>query len=216
MGDFFNMDNKFFQVIGKLVDCVGLSVLWLFCCIPVLTAGPATTALYYTVNKVIRHGRSYVWREYWHAFRSSFKQSFCVGLVVLALGAFFSWDCYIMYQYALAGEGIGRLYIVFIVMIVLLLMWVNYLFPYIARFENGTKAILKNAIYMAVANIPTTILAFVLLLGVALLVYLAPYALMILPAGYMFVLNFMMERVFRKYMSPEDLAAEDERNAESF
>lgn len=216
MGEIFNLDNKFFQAIGKLVDCVGLSVLWLLCCIPVVTAGAATTALYYAVNKVIRHGRSYVWREYWHAFRSNFKQSTIVWLITLAITLFLAWDCYIMYQYALAGQGIGRLYIVFIVLIALFVMWANYLFPYIARFENTTKAIFKNALYISVANLPKTIIMLVILLATLLLTYLAPYAIMILPAGYMFVINLLMEKIFRKYMTEEDIAAEEERNADSY
>ena len=37
MGDFFNLDNKFFQGLSKVVDCVILSVLWVFCCIPMAT-----------------------------------------------------------------------------------------------------------------------------------------------------------------------------------
>ena len=34
MGDIFNLDNKFFQTLGKGVDCVCLSLLWMICCIP--------------------------------------------------------------------------------------------------------------------------------------------------------------------------------------
>ena len=74
MGDIFNLDNKFFQTLGKGVDCVCLSLLWMICCIPLafgiyvayvskaiilalpciilaVPAGIATTALYYAVNK---------------------------------------------------------------------------------------------------------------------------------------------------------------------
>ena len=53
MGDFFNVDNKFFQGLGKIIDVICLSAFWFFLCIPIVTAGAATTALYYTVNKVI-------------------------------------------------------------------------------------------------------------------------------------------------------------------
>ena len=60
MGDFFNVDNKFFQGLGKIIDVICLSAFWFFLCIPIVTAGAATTALYYTVNKVIRNNRSYI------------------------------------------------------------------------------------------------------------------------------------------------------------
>lgn len=47
----FNWDNIVFQMLGKLVDCVWVSILWVICCIPVFTIGASTTALYYTVHK---------------------------------------------------------------------------------------------------------------------------------------------------------------------
>ena len=53
----FNWDNIVFQMLGKLVDCVWVSILWVICCIPVFTIGASTTALYYTVHKSIRGDR---------------------------------------------------------------------------------------------------------------------------------------------------------------
>lgn len=81
MGDFFNVDNKFFQGLGKIIDVICLSAFWFFLCIPIVTAGAATTALYYTVNKVIRNNRSYIGREFWHAFKTNFRQSTIVWLI---------------------------------------------------------------------------------------------------------------------------------------
>ena len=34
MNSFFSTDNKFFYAISKILDCVGLSVLWLICFVP--------------------------------------------------------------------------------------------------------------------------------------------------------------------------------------
>ena len=47
-----------------------------------------------------------------------------------------------------------------IVLAVILGMWMlmfQYLFPYIARFENGIFATLRNALLLAAAHIPSTI-----------------------------------------------------------
>lgn len=114
-----------------------------FLCIPIVTAGAATTALYYTVNKVIRNNRSYIGREFWHAFKTNFRQSTIVWLILLLLYAIMGFDCYVMYQYAKAGVALGKIYIVFAVLMMFATMWAIYLFPYIARFENQTKMILK-------------------------------------------------------------------------
>lgn len=216
MGNLFNMDNAFFRFMGKAVDCILLSLLWLVCCIPIVTAGAATTALYYTVNKVIRHDRGYIWSEYWHAFGTNFKQSTLVWLIVVVVLFLLTMDIIIMYQRAKNGETAGAFYIVFIAMLILALMWMGYLFPYIARFENKTKAVLKNAGFMAILNLPRTVLMF-LLFGVAVLaVIFIPPLILILPAVYMLLINRVVEKVFVKYMTAEDLVAEEERNRDFY
>ena len=200
MGDFFNVDNKFFQGLGKIIDVICLSAFWFFLCIPIVTAGAATTALYYTVNKVIRNNRSYIGREFWHAFKTNFRQSTIVWLILLLLYAIMGFDCYI----------------VFAVLMMFATMWAIYLFPYIARFENQTKMILKNAALIALGNLWKTLLLFVLLLAAAFAVYIFPPAVFIIPCVYMLLANFILEKIFQKYMSPEDLEAEKERNMEYF
>ena len=111
-----------------------------------------------------------------------------------------------MYQYAKAGVALGKIYIVFAVLMMFATMWAIYLFPYIARFENQTKMILKNAALIALGNLWKTLLLFVLLLA----------AVFIIPCVYMLLANFILEKIFQKYMSPEDLEAEKERNMEYF
>ena len=213
MGDFFNLDNKFFQGLSKVVDCVILSVLWVFCCIPMATtfflawqsasvfgwilcwltsflAGPATTALYYAVNKVIRHGRSYLWKEYWHAFKSNFKQAALAALILTGVVLFLGLDCYIMYQFAAQGQKSGVLYVVFLVLIVLVVMLAVYLFAYMARFENSLGQSFKNAALIAVANLPWSLLLLVLLVASAFGLWMLPWLMILLPAVYILVANF--------------------------
>lgn len=212
MGEIFNLDNKFFQTVGKLVDCVWLSLLWMLFCIPIFTAGAATAALYYSVNKSIRHGRGYAGHEFWEAFRTNFKQATVIWLICIALMAFIGADCYIMYQYAMAGERIGSIYIVFVIFFVFLLIWQAYLFPYIARFSIDTKRALKNAALVAIANPQSSVLLLLAIVIISLLVGILPPFAIISPSAYMVLANLILERVFRKYMSEKDLAAEEERN----
>ena len=42
----FNPDSAFFRFTGRVLDAVVLSVLFLVCCLPVVTAGASTLALY--------------------------------------------------------------------------------------------------------------------------------------------------------------------------
>lgn len=216
MNEIFNLNNKFFQGFNKVIDCLALSVLWFIFSIPIVTSGAATTALYYTINKVIRNGRGYVWQEFWHAFRENFKQSTVVWLILLVVGCIMSVDIYIMFQFAKAGEKAGMFYIVFVVLLAFELMWGIYIFPYIARFENATKVLLKNTALIAIGNLLKTLLMFAILAVSVFLVYLLPVTLVLIPGLYMLLINMIIEKIFRKYMSKEDIEAEEERNREYF
>lgn len=212
MAEIFNYDNKFSQGLSKVFDILYVSVLWVLACIPIVTIGAATTALYYTVNKVVRHGRGYIWKDFWGAFRSNFKQSTIVWLVVMAASALLIFDTYVMWHVAAAGQSIGKIYLFFTIVEIFVVMWAIYLFSYIARFENTTKATMKNAFIITFANLPRTLLMLaVLLLGV-FLVYLFTYSIVLVPGLCALLISYPMETIFRKYMSEEERAAEDERN----
>ena len=60
MGNLFNYDNKFFEIINKIVDCFFAGTLWILFSIPVITFGASTTAFYYTVHKSLRGNRGYI------------------------------------------------------------------------------------------------------------------------------------------------------------
>ena len=51
---FFHPDNIIFRALARLVDLVGLSLLWAVCSIPLVTLVPATAALYHALYRVFR------------------------------------------------------------------------------------------------------------------------------------------------------------------
>lgn len=239
MGQLFNLDNKFFQGMNKMLDCVCLNLLWLICCIPLITAayfafvtkvivfwlfciptalpaGAATTALYYAINKTIRHGRGYIWREFWGSFRSNFKQAAVISVILTLVMLMLGLDAWLMHGFAENGQKVGMLYFVFLIFILLVILWANYVYAYLARFSNGTKAILKNGALMAVANLPMTGMLLVVFVVCAVLVAAVPVVIMVVPSCYMLIENQILEKVFRKYMTPEEIAAEEERNQEFY
>ena len=69
----FNPDSTFFRFTGRVLDAVVLSVLFLLCCLPVVTIGPAASALYYSCVKYIRRGESGAYRGFFHAFRDNLR-----------------------------------------------------------------------------------------------------------------------------------------------
>lgn len=50
MSNLFNPSGAVFKFIVKIEYSVVLNILWLICCIPIVTIGPSTTALFYCME----------------------------------------------------------------------------------------------------------------------------------------------------------------------
>ena len=145
MQDYIKPESKIMQIFYKATECMLLSILWVVTSLPVITIGASTTALYYAVVKVIRNNEGYVWGEFWNGFRTNFKQATIIWLVVALLLAGAVADIVVVYVLSAAGHGSRWLCLPFIILLAFGLMWVQYIFPYIARFEDRTKTVLFNS-----------------------------------------------------------------------
>lgn len=203
-------DNIVSTTILRIVDTIVLSVLWMVCSLPIVTIGASSTAFYYAFHKSVRNRRGYAWQSFFHSFKSNFKQTLKVWLLMLFLYLFLAFDYIILQAMLEENSGAGALSNIILCIIMLVTLWSLYLFPYIARFENSTKTILRNCMLMALMNLPAS----ALILGtfmVAVAVFIAcfttisPLFISCIPAVYIVVANQILERIFRKYLSPEDL-----------
>lgn len=104
--DIFNPENLFFRTLSKGVDLVGLSLLWLLLCIPVVTIGPATAALYYTVVKVFRYRKEEAFKTYLKAFRENLRQGISVTLVCIPAAIFLAWGYNVMANNISTSAGV--------------------------------------------------------------------------------------------------------------
>ena len=77
--------SLFGSSMGGAIDIMYIGILWLLCCLPVITIGASSTAMYYTMVKSVRHGRGHVSREFFGAFRRNFKAATLAWLVFLFL-----------------------------------------------------------------------------------------------------------------------------------
>ena len=212
MAGFFNADNKLWSAVNSAVDAIILNIMWLFTCIPIFTIGAATTAFYYTTHKVIRNQRSGIWKEYWASFKGNFKQATKTWLIFLAIFAVFYFDISICVEYLKAGEKIGIMAYFFYGLLAVVLIWFIYVFAYIARFEDNIKTTLKNAAIMAFTNPGYSLIVLVLLAVTLYVCWVMMLFSWFIPAIAMVFINLVLEKVFRKYMTEEELAEEQEND----
>ena len=165
-----NPDSRIMSFLAKLGDMFILNVLYLVCCIPVITIGAATTALYYNTLKMAENRESYVWREFLRTFKENFKQATIIWMIILVIGAVLVGDFLVM-----GGIGSQALAsvtaIVVIVVGVFLILTAVYVFPVLARFDNSVLNIMKYALLMAIRHLPSTVVILAIHSGPLLLAF---------------------------------------------
>ena len=87
MGSFFNPEKGIWAWLSTAVDIVGLSIAWLFLCLPLVTAGPATAALYHAVVLYVRPREQGAFKDFFRSFRRNLRVGAAATLVCLAAGA---------------------------------------------------------------------------------------------------------------------------------
>lgn len=155
MGRLFSMDGKLSNVMGKIADLVLLNILWLLCCIPIVTIGASTTALYYVMLKMVKNEEAYVCSSFFHSFKENFKQSTFIWAITLLIGTILYFDVYFISHVQTGASKI--MFVLFLLVGILLLMMTSYVFPILAFFKNSTKGAVKNALLMAVGHLPYTV-----------------------------------------------------------
>ncbi|ROR25320.1 putative membrane protein YesL [Mobilisporobacter senegalensis] len=202
MSSFFNLDNPIFTFLGKLFDIMVLSLVYIICCIPVITIGSATTALYYTIVKVIRKNRGYLMKEFFRSFKENFK----IGTISWIFILLFSLILYVNNQITQQMEGTMGvvLYYTYRSAAILILITTLYLFPVLSRFQLGVWQLFKTSFFLSIKHLPSTILLVLLAVIFGLASYLTIILILFAPALCLYVSSFLLERVFKKYIPKQD------------
>ena len=202
-------DDKygFLGAAEKAADIVILSILWLLCCIPAVTAVPAGAALYYTVVKYLRRGRGKLFQVFWGAFLQNMKQGIALSAAVCVYGIItLNWLAFAGQFEVTSAQGM-IFTITSRVLLVFGLFSQVYLCPVLSRFRGSVKSILLGAVYMGYRYFFSSLCAAVLLAAALYTVYVLPVSAAAVPAVYMLLLSFPAERNMKKYM--KGLEAED-------
>lgn len=214
MDRLFNMDNKFFTFMGRVADLVILNVLCIICCIPIVTIGPAISAMFYVTLKMVRNEESYVVRGFFKSFKQNLKQGIIINLIMLLAGILLLMDINIC---RVTTGTLGKVMIViFMMILVVYVMIFMYIYPILAKFFNTVKNTFTNAFLMSIRHLPYTALM-VLVTAAPVLVLFIPSAqvqsmaiLMLILVGFSgvaYINSHFFVKIFDKYISEEEPAA---------
>ena len=211
MKEFFGPDGTVVTVLTKCGQLIFATVLWLICCIPVITIVPATTSFYYTVIKSIRRDSGYVAKEFFRSMKRTVLKGMLISIVCLIIGA----GIWFGRQLALARseEGVNTLLWVYNLLAVIGACILVCFIPVFSRFENTMVNLIKLSFVMAFRYFYISLpLAFgVVFVGWLIFMKLPMLTILVIPGAFCYLATFPVEHMLKAYMPP---ASEDEREDE--
>lgn len=216
MKGLFNYDGPVMSAMSRIADLIILNILTVLCCIPIITAGAALTALHYMTIKMVRKEECYIVRGYFKSFKQNFKQATIIWLILL-VAMFIIWG-----DFFILNSGIISLPKAFSVIIMavgfLFMMMVIYTFPVLARFDNTIRNTLKNAFFMSILNLPRTLLVIVIYVLPFVILLTAPILMPIIFLGGLsipvYLASYMFVKIFKKFEPQEEVIEEDDVTGE--
>lgn len=217
MEDFFGIDGPLLNFLHKAGNLILASLLFVICCIPLITIGASASALYYAVVKSIRRERGYPVREFMRAFRRNLINGSVLTLVIAALSAILLYNREILaHTFETVQGGIiqnGSIltgYVIYDGLLFLLLIIVVYLFPVLSRFSMKLLDIVKLSFVIAIRFFYFTIILVGGLFAVLWLQWkILPVAtIAVIPGIYAYLSSYLIERAMKKY-TPTPKEGED-------
>lgn len=147
-------DGKFVKVLNRIADLVGLNLLAILFCIPIITIGASITAVYGCIFRIQEKREGYLTKDFWKLFKECFRSSTIIYLVGVAVVAML----YLDYQIFATDSRLDILQVLVVAGGILVAEIFTYAFPMESYFENSLKATVKNALLLGISNIPYTLL----------------------------------------------------------
>lgn len=205
MSNFFNPDNAFFSIMGKVFDLIVLNFLWLLLYVPffvfaslyatteimifeilmlvsLIVIVPSLSAMYYAVVKSVRRQRGYAIKEFIRAFKANFRQGAIGSVITVAfiwiLTIDFKWVFELIAAETESGTDTSQSLIylaIFVVIAFFVTGWLIYYFPVISRFTMKTFGAIRFSFGISAKHFGVTCLNVFIWLAAAILVYITNF-----------------------------------------
>ena len=148
-------NSPLIRFLSQLADFMMLNLIYLAFSIPLFTAGASTAALYSVMIHRSNGNESPVLRLFWDSFRSCFAQATLTALILLLPAALVCGDLYLLY---IGAAGASTLLVwICLIPAAIFPMLLAYVFPLTAQFDNSPGQTVKNALLLAIGNLPVTL-----------------------------------------------------------
>lgn len=214
MQELFNYNSKFIQTLNKFADMMIVSTMWLILTLTIIGFGPATTAAYHVMSKVVRYERGSVIKEFFKALKDNFWKSLVMGMLLMVfLVSLYFYDFAQNSEYIATRENPQWFPLIMLVLKSFLAFGLAvYVFPIISRFNMPLARIFMSSLLLMFRHLGSTLLMLLMLAAAITVVAIYPMLIILVPGLLLFGMTYPMERIMRRHMSAEDREEDDTKD----
>ena len=198
----FSPDSDLMIVMSWITDCIFLSLFWIIGCVPVVTVGASTAALYEASFYAFRRRSKHSWGKFWKSYIKNIKSGI-LPTILLGLLVFFGGKAMIQLWNDAVASGSWTAFAASATVGALVLGILGVMFPMLSRFENSFLQLLGNTVRLALAHLPRTVALAVINGLVCFVCWRLVIPVLILPALGAFFCSWFVEPMFKPFL-PED------------
>lgn len=164
MAEWFHPDSKIMGVLGKAADLLLLNLLFLLCCLPVVTTGAALTGLFDAV-RALEEEEGKVYAVFFSTSRKKFKEATLVFVLQMFILGILIGEIVLLNEVSFPGKEAllvlqGMLLLVFLAISVTV-------YPVLTSWDGPLKGLMKETAGFLMLHFPRVILV-ILVHGVQL------------------------------------------------
>lgn len=195
-----NPDNGLMITLNQITDCILLSLMWLLGCFFVVTAGASCSAMYDAAFHCFRGNDRNCIKRFVATFLRDLKSSLLPNVLFLAAFWFGGKGMIAVWNAAVYGTVSWAVFAVCALLALVAAGILGVLFPLLSRFDNRFLTLLKNTLFLSLANLPRTMALGLLNFLTAFLCLRFIYPLFFLPALSSLISTLLLEPMFKPYM----------------
>lgn len=198
----------FFELYGrKIVKLVQLNLLYILCCIPVVTIGPATAGMTYVLRNFAREEHSWVVSDFFEQCKKNAKQGLIVGNLNLLIWVVLVYD----FLFFSGWQGFEFMRFFILALGVLFAIMNFFIYSIMVTFDIKVIDIYKNAMILTAVRLPVN---FLMLVAVGALVFLLLsihpliailISLVLAFSTIGFIITYYVQPIIRKYLMASDV-----------
>ena len=196
-------ESPFIHWASKVGTFLGLSVVWIFSCLLVVTIIPACVALYDSVVYCVHGEEPGPYRRYFATLKAELLRGIGLSMLWIAVVALLIMGFIIVNNLGNENSAFAVYSVIYAGTMLLPLAMLVWLIPLQARFHFGFAELHRTAMTFVIVHLPATVGLIGILLLAVMIIFVLPALLLLIPAIAVTLQAALAEKVFKKFEEEE-------------